>query len=255
MNVIRFDPSITDDYPKDAPRLANPDDVFKKFQGNWYNVSTDYWSKQNPNVNGMLGGYEWLSGIDVLNTEDIIKKYQNIPQKTKLPKMGHQIIADCGAGIGRVSQHVFSSYFDSIDLIDPIASFLEVATQNLKSSNIPIRTIVSGIQDWTPDCDYDAFWIQWAIMYLTDEDAISFLKRCKAHLKPNGYIFVKDNIGTKNLKEKKENATFYEEDRGICRTYVHYIELFKNAGLKLIESQKQTGWDQGLLPLYTFVLK
>ena len=238
-----------------APQLADPDTVFKKYENNWYNVSTDYWSKQELTVNGMLGGYKELSGVDVMSTREIIEKYQNIPPKTRLPRMGNQIIADCGAGIGRVAHYALCDYFSSIDLIDPVASFLEQATNTLKDDNVQTRTFVSGIQDWTPDCEYDAFFIQWVIMYLTDSDAISFFKRCKSHLKPNGYIFVKYNISSKNLKDKKDAAMFYEEDRGICRAYGHYLELFEKAGLKLIEVEKQSGWNQDLLPLYTFVLK
>ncbi|KAH0789391.1 N-terminal Xaa-Pro-Lys N-methyltransferase 1 [Histomonas meleagridis] len=236
-------------------QFANPDDVFKTYANNWYNVSTDYWSKQEQNDNGMLGGYKDLSGIDIYDTMETIAKYQNPPQKSKLQKMGNENIADCGAGIGRVSHYALCEYFTSIDLIDPVGSFLEKATEIMKDDKVKIRTFVSGIQDWTPDCQYDAFWVQWAIMYLTDDDAISFLVRCKNHLKPNGYIFVKDNITSKDLKEKKEAATFYEEDRGICRAYVHYLELFEKAELRLVEARKQPGWNEELLPLYTFVLK
>lgn len=236
-------------------QTADPDKVFEKYKDDWYNVSTAYWSKQEKTADGMLGGFQSLTGFDTLGSREIIEKYQNPGRKSKLTKLGNEIIADCGAGIGRVSHFVLVDYFKSIDLIDPVSDFLEVAKQTLAEDKVQVRTFVEGIQTWTPSCDYDAYWIQWAIMYLTDVDAINFLKRCKQHLKKNGYIFVKDNLACANLKEVKEKATFYVEDRGICRVFAHYLALFKAAGLNLIEAAKQENWPSDLLPLYTFVLQ
>lgn len=234
---------------------ADPEAVFKKYKDSWYNVSTAYWSKQEVSVNGMLGGFQELTGIDIMCSRDLIAKYQNPSKKSKLAKMGNNKVADCGAGIGRVSHYALCDYFKSIDLIDPVSAFLEDAKVNLKDDNVEFRVINSGIQDWEPDCSYDAFWVQWAIMYLTDDDAIKFLKKCKEHLNQNGYIFVKDNISSSDLKQKKEEATFYVEDRGICRVYQHYLSLFKDAELKLIEAENQPNWPKDLIPLYTFVLQ
>ncbi|KAK8866615.1 Alpha N-terminal protein methyltransferase 1B [Tritrichomonas musculus] len=246
---------MTEKQDECGPQIADPDKMFEKYKDEWYNISTLYWSKQENNVEGMLGGYSSLTEIDITSSTNIIEKYQNPPQNKKYTKLGNNRIADCGSGIGRVSHSVLSKFFKSIDLIDPVDKFLEEAKKNLANDNVEIRTFTEGIQAWSPDYEYDAYWAQWAIMYLTDTDAINFLKRCKEHLNKNGYIFIKDNISSSNIKQKKEEATFYSQGCGICRVFSHYLQLFQKANLKVIEIQKQKNWPKELLPVYTFVLQ
>ena len=236
---------------EEEPRVADPDQVFQEYKDGWYQTSTEYWARQDSSVNGMLGGFRELTGVDVLDSEALIDKYQSVRRNP----LGREVVADCGCGIGRVSQYCLASHFSHIDLIDPVEHFVDKAVEVLKDENVTTTKIVAGIQDWSPARDYDAYWIQWAIMYLTDEDAIAFLKRCKAKLRPNGLIFVKDNIADSNIKSKREEAQFFVDDRGICRAYCHYLELFEKAGLKTVEIVKQKDWPEDLLPLYTFVLK
>lgn len=239
----------------DEPQIADPDKMFEKYKDKWYNISTLYWSKQEQNDNGMLGGYSSLTEFDISSSTKIIEKYQNPPKNKKYTKLGNNQIADCGCGIGRVSHSVLSKYFKKIDLIDPVDKFIEEAKKNLADDNVEIRTFTEGIQTWTPDCEYDAYWIQWAIMYLTDIDAINFLQRCKQHLSKNGYIFIKDNISSSDIKQKREEATFYPQGCGICRAFSHYLSLFKKANIKVIEIKKQENWPDELLPVYIFVLQ
>ena len=232
------------------PQIADPNKIFEQYRDNWYNVSTEYWARQETSVNGMLGGFRELTGFDLIDSEALIDKYQSAK-----PPLGNQSVADCGCGIGRVAEYCFPQHFKRIDLIDPVEHFVDKAMEKLKDEEVKLNKIVAGIQDWHPVDNYDCFWVQWAIMYLTDDDAIAFLARCKEHLQPNGIIFVKDNIADANLKSAREEAQFFVDDRGICRAYCHYIELFEKAGLKVVEVVKQKDWPEDLLPLYTFVLR
>ena len=110
---------------------------------------------------------------------------------------------DCGAGIGRVTSSLLLHFFDEVDLVEPsgmcqcaigmhftlIATsshlpsllhsghLLETARRNLvelRPSSIPAGHIVGrfiqcGLEEFRPDKErYDAIWIQWAFMYLTD---------------------------------------------------------------------------------------
>jgi protein N-terminal methyltransferase len=235
----------------DSPVVtANPDTVFAEHKDTWYATSSAYWARQEPTVNGMLGGYRQLTGVDVLMSCDIISKYQSAKAR-----LGNGAVADCGCGIGRVAHFVLTDYFKEIDLIDPVERFLSVAVETLSGDSATVRTFHCGVQDWIPPRRYDAFWIQWAVMYLTDADAIAFLARCKANLNRNGLIFVKDNLAADDKATKREAAQFFVEDRGICRAYTHYMELFRNAGLALVEEVKQDQWPEDMLPLYCFVLK
>jgi len=155
---------------------------------------------------------------------------------------------------GWVAHCCLAYLFSEIDLIDPLAHFAERAAETLKADNFKTRVFVSGGQDWTPDVDCDAFWVQWALMYMTDDDKRVFLGRCAASLRPGGLIFVKDNIANAALDSKREEAQFFVEDCGICRAYCHHMELFASAGLRVVEAVIQQGRPEGLLPLYTFVL-
>ena len=228
--------------------IADPDRVFEQNKEGWYEKSEQYWSKQDKNTSGMLGGYPEVSKQDIDQSCALIEKYQ-----TK-KKLGNIKCADCGCGIGRVADQCLSKYFSECDLIDPVASFIEEAEKKL-SSKIQTRSFAVGIQDWNPDTKYDLIWCQWSVMYLTDKDAIAFLKRCKEALNKNGIICIKDNIASADKTVKKHNAQFFKEDNGICRTYTHYKQLFALAELDLIECVQQKDYPKELLPLYIFVLK
>jgi hypothetical protein len=83
----------------------------------------------------------------------------------------------------------------------------------------------------------------------------SGFRRCKENLKPNGLVFVKDNLATANRRAAKEEARFFVEDRGLCRVYSHDTELFAAAGLTLVETVQQDQWPHYLCPVFCFVLK
>ena len=80
--------------------------------------------------------------------------------------------------------------FVSVDVVEQSARLIGKAKEVLKSGSF----YCTGLQEWTPEeGKYDVIWIQWVVGHLTDADLISFLKRCKAGLKPNGVICVKEN--------------------------------------------------------------
>jgi protein N-terminal methyltransferase len=253
----RFEEAPVYDMYEDDDNLEvrNPAEVFEEYKDSWYTMSSAYWARQEPTTDGMLGGFRHLTGFDVLTSRDLIQKYQNPPPARSKFRLGNRTVADCGCGVGRVSHFVLSDYFSEIDLVDPVESFIDVAIKTVAKDGVKVRKIVTGAQDWHPDRLYDAFWIQWVIMYLTDVDAVAFLQRCKAHLNPNGLIFLKDNLASSDLKSKKEEAQFFVEDRGVCRAHIHYLEIIKLAGLTVVEGFKQDQWPDDMLPLFCFVLK
>ena len=54
----------------------------------------------------------------------------------------------------------------------------------------------SVIQEFTPDNDvkYDAVWIQFVTMYLSDDDFIKFLEKMRSRLNEDSLIFIKENF-------------------------------------------------------------
>jgi len=232
----------------DNTDIVNPDDVYDQYSENWYKISEEYWKNHEPSVSGMLDGFPEMSASDLKTSNEIIRNYQ------KKGDLGDFNAVDCGCGIGRVSKNVLSKYFKEIDLVDPINEFLLVAKQSLDGV-CPATTYNIGLQSWTPEKTYDLFWIQWALLYLTDKDALALLSRIKSHMSNKGLIIIKDNVAHRNKRASKSQAQFRVTDNSVNRVYKHYIDLFKEAGLTLIDSFEQKQWDSNLLPLYTFVLK
>ncbi|OAV94771.1 hypothetical protein PTTG_05416 [Puccinia triticina 1-1 BBBD Race 1] len=114
---------------------------------------------------------------------------------------------DVGAGIGRVTGDVLLYLFDRIDLVEPIAGFIETGKRNalsgkwlqlrsrtatvahLSSPSAPIMiadscAIVGSKDGWNDGCGYDVIWAQWTLGHLSDEELVEFLKKCKDSLRP-----------------------------------------------------------------------
>ena len=232
---------------------VDPDQIFQIHKDNWYKKSLEYWSSVDPTEAAMTGGASIYDEYDISQSKEFLEKYQRSNQ------LGNNRIADCGSGVGRVSRQVLQYYFKQIDLIEPVQHLLEksleILQNNATDSNAPIYTPINlSLQNWEPNEIYDAFWIQWPLMNLTDQDAIQFLIRAANHLSSNGKIFIKDNLGDWDFKAPKTRGFFDSNDNSFCRTFSHFMEIFHKAGLKVIDGGKVKKWDPKLLPLCLFVL-
>ena len=58
-------------------------------------------------------------------------------------------------------------------------------------------------------------WNQWCCLYLTDEHFVQYLQRCRAAMKPNGLIVVKENCVLEG------RHAFDHDDNSITRTDAH----------------------------------
>ena len=87
--------------------------------------------------------------------------------------------------------------------------------------------------------------------YLTDDDFEKFLRKCKISLREGGMIFIKDNVSS------CENFLFDETDKSVCRSHAHFNEIFKKAGLEVVEDQQVRSFPKelNLLPIYFFALR
>ena len=232
--------------------LVDPEIVYDVYKNDWYKQGLKYWEKIDPTVDGMLGGFPEISPSDSKFNSELIEKYQKDKQMPRLRA------ADVGAGIGRVTKEVLSKYFDHVDIVEPVKRFVDVAKKELQGV-CEFDTFVCGAQNWKIQDQYDCIWNQWVLMFLKDQDAVDYLKRCKDHLTKKGYIIVKDNVASGNKLAMKDEANWYPDDRSVARTYMHYRELFDMAGLRLveeIETQEETKTSEGedLMPIFTFVL-
>ena len=85
--------------------------------------------------------------------------------------------------------------------------------------------------------------------YLRDDDFEKFLKRAQKALKPGGMIIIKDNHSSSN------NFIYDDDDKSICRSYSHFLRLFRKLELEIVEDKKVLGFPKGLFPVRFFALR
>lgn len=158
-------------------------------------------------------------------------------------------LKDVGAGIGRIAKDLLANLFNHVDLVEQNSKFIDQAKENMKSIENVKGFYCSSLQDFEfPGKPYDVIWIQWVIIYLTDKDMISFLKRAKEALSPGGLIIIKENCN------KKDSFYLDIEDNSITRSFEHLRMLFDQAGLTVTKKQIQQGFPSSLLPVEIIAL-
>ncbi|GJQ08694.1 hypothetical protein GpartN1_g485.t1 [Galdieria partita] len=209
-------------------------------QEEWYSVAKSYWHKQDPSLDGMLGGYSNLSDIDIHASWNFLQSLQ-LPSRT--------IALDFGSGIGRVATELLTKIFEQVDLLEPNIEFVGLAKQKISESQLG-RIFCCSMQEFVPEVDrkYDLIWIQWCIIYLTDDDLVEFLRRCKSCLNTNGLICIKDNVSRKHFVVDTNDAS-------ITRTKEQYEELFRQAGLHILCCQVQEKFPRELFPVFMYALE
>lgn len=178
-------------------------------------------------------------------------------------------VLDCGAGIGRISDKLLSTQFETIDVLEPVDKLMDAAKRTLgpEGRNIARNFFKMSLQEWnfmdtktteegipTP-LKYDVVWNQWVLLYLTDNDLIAYLKKCKAALNPGGFIFVKENVIVEDKRGKPKEYVMDDDDNSVTRTDRMYREIFKKSGLDTLIGVQQKEWPQDLYPIYMYVLK
>lgn len=216
----------------------------------WYATAQEFWdSPENCPIthDGVLQGFGFLTPSDTEGSNAFLDELA-----IRNPSLQFGRVADCGAGMGRVSKHLLLPRFQHVDLIEQSPRLSAATAQYLDSEADQSRTtcIVQGLQDFTPDPNtYDVIWIQWVIGHIFDLDAIMFFKRCAAGLKPNGVIVLKDNIASKDY-------TFVvdKEDSSVARSMVYIKLLITLSGLKIDLEKVQTGFPSELTPVMMFAM-
>jgi protein N-terminal methyltransferase len=195
----------------------------------FYATSRDYWAKIPATVNGMLGGYDYVSKNDIRQSQVFL---DSLLKNTKMDK---NLALDCGAGIGRVSKFLLLRNFEGVDMVDVTESFIEKAKEYLGQEAKLVRNFfVSGLESFIPERNtYDCIWIQWVTGYLDDKDLMDFFKRCKSALKPNGLCVLKDNVS-------RGEREFDKEDSSYTRPLQEILNLILKADMTIVANEKQT---------------
>lgn len=75
---------------------------------------------------------------------------------------------DCGAGIGRVSQHLLIPLFGRVSLLEENNGFCETARHNLHAVHQIFPMRMGQYRANLTDRLFDLIWVQWVIIYNSD---------------------------------------------------------------------------------------
>ncbi|KAK9511257.1 hypothetical protein O3M35_005847 [Rhynocoris fuscipes] len=210
----------------------------------FYENAKHYWAKIPATVDGMLGGYGFISQCDL---ESSARFLQSLLEAKDGP--GGMRALDCGAGIGRITKHLLMKYFKVVDLVEQNKDFIEKVNEFIGPSKKLGKLYCTGLQSFVPEEKYDVIWCQWVLGHLTDEDLIKFLKLCQCALSVNGLIVIKENVTSSGEREKDH------VDSSITRPFHALLDIFKSSDLRIIKMEQQTKFPKGLYPVKMFALK
>ena len=142
----------------DANLIAGCEEVSS--EKSFYENADKYWKTVSPNVNGMLGGYSHICGVDIQGSKQFLRPFILGPN----PRIQRTRALDCGSGIGRISKLFLLHSFDTVDLLEQNSEFLKQAKVYL-GPQLCTRVgdlICCGMQDATlKTAYYDLIWVQW----------------------------------------------------------------------------------------------
>ncbi|KAG5892412.1 hypothetical protein JTB14_003348 [Gonioctena quinquepunctata] len=223
-----------------------PENSTSKTDDNYYTHGANYWSDIPATVDGMLGGFGYISQTDIKGSKMLLKQIFS----SKNPP-GREYALDCGAGIGRITKFLLTDVFDKVDMVEQNPKFIEQAKNYLGAKLSKVNEFFPvGLQNFEPESrKYDVIWIQWVLGHLTDDDLINFLESCQNGLKPNGIIVVKENITA------TDDSEMDTQDYSVTRPIHLFQEIFEKAGLECYRKMKQSHFPKGIFSVYMFVLK
>jgi protein N-terminal methyltransferase len=231
--------------------------------------SITYWNSVSADTNGMLGGYPQTSRIDLQGSSNFLTKLRRSKtQPTKQPLPPLKRVADCGAGVGRITKDFLLNVSSTVDVVEPVKKFTDELVQGLgsgewagdgdagaKPGRGQVGKVINlGLQDWRPDAGvYDVIWNQWCLGHLTDAQLVDYFLRCKEGLvkEDAAWIVVKENMST----DARKQDIFDDEDSSVTRSDDKFRALFKEARLKIVATELQKGFPKELFPVRIYALK
>lgn len=221
----------------------------------WYTHSSRYWQSQEASVNGMLGGMDELDQRDIAASTKFLDRFFS-----RTPKPENAVALDVGAGIGRVTKSLLLPRFTIVDMLEQNGEYLEESKSFVRppdASRAVHHRIACGMQDFSSKSAgdhisligrYFVIWIQWCIIYLTDDDLVNFLRECTHCLAPNGFICIKDNLTRSGFIVDNEDSSISRSDR-------YLKSLFDKAGLDVVREEKQTDFPRDIFPVKMYALR
>lgn len=140
-----------------------------------YKKASEYWAEIPATLDGILGGFGFISDIDIDGSTLFLKSILSLDNA---PSPG--IALDCGAGIGRITKHLLAPLFEKVDIIEPDEKFINSIISFVGENKIKIGTLYkTSLQKFEPERKYDIIWNQWVLGYLTNTDLVDYLSCCR----------------------------------------------------------------------------
>ncbi|XP_035754114.1 N-terminal Xaa-Pro-Lys N-methyltransferase 1 isoform X1 [Egretta garzetta] len=202
------------------------------------------WAPHSPALSRVVAPF-LLCGYLVVGFSPSWLLFQDGPNRT-----GTTRALDCGAGIGRITKRLLLPLFKTVDMVDVTEDFLTKAKSYLGEEGRRVRNyFCCGLQDFSPEPNsYDVIWIQWVIGHLTDNHLSDFLRRCRAGLRPNGIVVIKDNMA-------QEGVIMDDVDSSVCRDLDVVRKIIRRAGLHLLAEERQENFPDEIYHVYTFAMR
>eukprot|EP00656_Telonema_subtile_P027811 TRINITY_DN299_c0_g1_i2.p1 TRINITY_DN299_c0_g1~~TRINITY_DN299_c0_g1_i2.p1 ORF type:complete len:219 (+),score=57.11 TRINITY_DN299_c0_g1_i2:83-739(+) len=210
-------------------------------------IRDSYWKTQEATVDGMLGGYGRVTGIDLASSWKFISTAAG--KKSFRGQDGGSRAIDMGAGIGRITEGLLMRICNEVDILEQNDKYVEVAKEKLGGKTNG-EFICCGIQSWKPAPGrlYDIIWVQWVSLYLTDDHFVEFLNKCIGALAPGGLVYVKDNASG------VETFLLDSDDNSVCRSDAMYRAVFERAGWNVVEDAIQEHFPEELYEVRMYAL-
>jgi len=211
-----------------------------------YNKAANYWEGVNPTIDGMLGGFAKISHIDIEGSSKLLKLLFR-----EEPSPGKGRALDCGAGIGRITKHLLTKHFQTVDLVEQDEHFLVKSKEYLEPVWSSVGNLYcAGLQNFKfTKVTYDVIWFQWVLGHLQDDHLVSLFERCGSALKTNGVVVVKENVTSSGQVEKDE------EDSSVTRPPALLQTLFKRAKYTIIKELKQNKFPKDIYEVHMFAIR
>ncbi|KAM7265430.1 hypothetical protein ACFE04_003113 [Oxalis oulophora] len=258
----------------DGREFKSANDMWKEHTGDddkktqWYSDGVAYWEAVEASVDGVLGGFGQVNDLDIKASEAFLNTlFAELVKDAG--KNQHLVALDCGAGIGRITKNLLIRYFNEVDVLEPVAHFINAARESLSPENLLVSDThratnfyCTPLQEFTPDeARYDVIWVQWCIGHLTDDDFVWFFNRAKRFLsmhhlfscsfqiglKPGGFFVLKENIA-------RNGFVLDKDDRSVTRSDLYFKELFHRCGLHLYKLMDQKGFPGELFSVKMYAL-
>uniref|UniRef100_A0A8C1K357 Methyltransferase like 11B n=1 Tax=Cyprinus carpio TaxID=7962 RepID=A0A8C1K357_CYPCA len=215
-----------------------------KGEKQFYYRSQNFYKDVPASEEGMMGDFVEISEIDLEGSRQFLKKFGP-------GKAGTKRALDCGCGIGRVSKGVLFPVFESMEMLDMMEEFI-LHAHEVYLGDYADRVeayYLYNLQEFTPPTKrYDVIWLQWVACHLTDKDLMEFLMRAKQSLRPNGVIFIKDNMARQGCKLDPIDSSI-----------IRHLDIMKNiiqtAGLTILDVEKQEGFTEAIVPVWMIAMR